>query len=340
VPAYTYIVRINDVVPVAVQRDDVAMKDVLNKRRRTLRQAYDGKQNNAEQCAETGYHGLRILTPKIARTKERERAKVLFRNTKYRYALRVLLSYRAVSAAPKVSLPCQHLKTHVDVVESRPELPMISTTDLSALQPIDKLKKLTKSLAVLDAIIQRDWEYRYYSFNSKWSADEQMASMRNGQGDEWFCTFGPLGAFLKGFDHESLMSPWRNEPKKVWPGVLDSVPEAFRSSLREPAFSMNDTTFCIWRTHVDTRWHTGKISYPPEAEDPDGSAWMLAILDGNPNTYKEWAEGYYEQSVSLPAIIHIYEHKILSPEIVRELNPAIEFSSVLDDVATIDYPIR
>jgi hypothetical protein len=80
-----------------------------------------------------------------------------------------------------------------------------------------------KSLAALDAIIEPEWEYRYYSFNSKWAESEAMGSMRNGQGDEWFCVFSPVGAFLKGFDHESEMSPWNQEPKRVWPGVLDGV---------------------------------------------------------------------------------------------------------------------
>jgi hypothetical protein len=43
---------------------------------------------------------------------------------------------------------------------------MISTKDLSALPTIETLKKRTQSLAMLDAIIEREWEYRYYSFNS------------------------------------------------------------------------------------------------------------------------------------------------------------------------------
>jgi hypothetical protein len=65
-------------------------------------------------------------------------------------------------------------------------MPTISTRDLTALPTMETLKKLTKSLAMLDAIIMREWDYRYYSFNSKWAEGEQMASMRNGQGDGWY----------------------------------------------------------------------------------------------------------------------------------------------------------
>jgi hypothetical protein len=75
---------------------------------------------------------------------------------------------------------------------------MTSTRDLSRLPGIERLRKLTQSLAMLDAIVSREWEYRYYSFNSRWSAGEQLASMRDGSGDGWFCAFGAPGSFFKG----------------------------------------------------------------------------------------------------------------------------------------------
>ena len=114
-----------------------------------------------------------------------------------------------------------------------------------------------------------EWDYRYYSFNSKWSAGQEMTSMRNGQGDAWFCVFSDVGVFLKGFDHESQMSPWSAKPPQVWRGVLDEVPDRFNPFATEPAFSMGDTTFCIWRGHDDDVWRTGHIEWP-SGEDPDG----------------------------------------------------------------------
>jgi hypothetical protein len=216
-------------------------------------------------------------------------------------------------------------------------MPMISTRDLTALPRIEILKKLTQSLAMLDAIIMKEWDYRYYSFNSKWAEGEQMASMRNGEGDGWYCGFGLLGAFLKGFDHESEMSPWSMETSKVWPGVLDSVPDDFKSFATEPAFSMQDTTFCIWRGIQDAQWNTGRISYP-DGHDPDGSEWMLSIFDGKPGTYKAWAEDYYECSVGLSAVQQIYGHVPLTQELVQALNATAEFESVLANAVEIDYP--
>lgn len=207
---------------------------------------------------------------------------------------------------------------------------MISTRNLSELPTIDALRGLTQSLAMLDATIERNWEYRYYSFNKHWSADKQLASMRNGEGDEWFCLFSRQGAFLKGLYHESEMV-------RGWPGLLDSVPDVFKPALAEPAFSIQYTSFCIWRTYNDDRWHTGHISYP-QGDDPDGSAWMLAILDGNPKTYQRWAEDYYKRPISLTAVDHLYAYKPLTEAILRELNPGITPSSLAEDIAEIGYP--
>jgi hypothetical protein len=215
---------------------------------------------------------------------------------------------------------------------------MISTHDLSEMPEPRSLMRLTKAIAMLDAIIQPEWEYRYYSYDSRWSPTENVASMRNGQGDQWFCVFGPPGVFIKGFDHESPMSSWSRNAESVWPGVLDQVPSAFASCVKEPAFSMDDTTFCVWRRVDDVKWRKGNIDYP-NGEDPDGSAWMLALLDGNPETYQAYAKGYFEREISLAPIRKIYDATPITSELVREINPDIEFADLLKDASVIAYPI-
>ena len=84
---------------------------------------------------------------------------------------------------------------------------MISTRDLSSLLDVDALRRLMQSIAMLDAILSREWEFRYFSFNRRWSPGEQMGSLRNGQGDHYFALFNAAGCWLKGFDHEAPMSP-------------------------------------------------------------------------------------------------------------------------------------
>ncbi len=205
------------------------------------------------------------------------------------------------------------------------------------------LEKLTQSLAMLDAIVSPDWEYRYFSFNAEWdtSRKERMASMRDGSGDEYFMVFSPKGAILKGFDHESPMSPWGREPIAVWPGVLEGVPDTFSSFLAEPAFSMGNCTFCIWRGASDLHWQRGSVVFPDaEAEDPDGSERLLCMFDGKPETYVNFVAQYYEKTLDIDAVRKIYAHETLTPVIVAELNPEANWESTVKDAGEIHYPVR
>jgi len=216
---------------------------------------------------------------------------------------------------------------------------MISTRDLSLLPDVEGLRALLQALATLDAILCPDWQYRYYSFNRKWAAGEQMGSMRNGQGDDFFAHFSSAGCWLKGFAHESPMSPYAHAPKRVWPGILEEVPEEFAACLREPAFSVEDVTFCIWRRTMDKRWTNGPVSFPPDVEDPDGSAFLLSALDGRPETYQSFATDYYETAVDVASVEHVYQHRPLTRDIVASLNGERSLDELASDLNEIGYPM-
>jgi hypothetical protein len=237
---------------------------------------------------------------------------------------------------------------------------MVQKQRLASLPDVESLKRLSQSLAMLDAILSPDWEFRYYSFNSKWNVGEMMASMRDGSGDDYFILFNSNGAIIKGFAHESPMSPFVNEPIKVWRGVLDDVPNEFRDFLSEPAFSIEATTFCFWRRYSDSSWQVGDIVYPdeldphtietiqalqqtsdavyPTLDDPDGSEDLLSILDGEPSSYHSFATYYFGKEIPLSAVQHIYEHKPLTQEIISELNAEVIKDELRDDIEEIGYP--
>lgn len=216
--------------------------------------------------------------------------------------------------------------------------PVISTRNLSLLPGVDGLRHVLQSMAMLDAIICPEWDGRYYSFNAEWGAGEQMGSMRNGSGDEFFAFFNSAGCWLKGFAHESAMTPYRETPQRVWPGVLDAVPQEFAACLREPAFSIEDVTFCIWRRTADGGWQIGPISFPAGDRDPDGSGCLLSKLDGRPETYRAWAIEYYEREVPLAAVEHVYRHWPLTNQIIAQLNPELAPTELAADLRAIGYP--
>lgn len=231
---------------------------------------------------------------------------------------------------------------------------MISTRDLSALPDVDALKRLMQSMAVLDAILSPEWEYRYYSFNATWAAGEQMGSMRDGCGDDLFALFTDRGCFLKGFAHEAAMTPYKRKPKRVWPGVFDRLPWwAMERGVNQPAFSSSDTTFCIWREYSDEAWRQGDIKFPKVPKrfdgspgDPDGSGDLLSPYDGKPETYLEWAADYWlddeekGRSLTLDQVEHVYAHKPLTTKLVQAINPKATLKSLAADITEIGYPRR
>ena len=214
---------------------------------------------------------------------------------------------------------------------------MISSRSLAELPGIDELKRISQSIATLDAIMMDEWDYRYFSFDANWGEGETLASMRDGSGDSYFILFNSFGAVIKGYGHESEMAGYTVDSGKVWPGVLDELPPEFEAVLTDPAFAAEETTFCIWRKYSDSKWQTGKIEFP-DGEDPDGSEDLLFMLDGIPKTYQQWVKEYYEKDIPLDAVKAVYEHKPLTQQLVSSLNPERRFEDLESDLDEIRYP--
>jgi hypothetical protein len=210
---------------------------------------------------------------------------------------------------------------------------MISTRDLSGLPDIRTFRRLTRSLAVLDAVLLPEWEYRYHSFDAHWAPGELMASMRNGQGDGWFALFTASGVVLIGLDHEASMY----RPDDPWPALFDGMPRVLSAAITEPAFDARNSTFCIWRLTDGAAWEHGPVRFPA-GDDPDGSADLLSHLDGEAESYRAFVAECYEIDVALDAVAAIYRHAPLTNELIARLNPAVSLTDLGDDIAEIGYP--
>jgi hypothetical protein len=228
--------------------------------------------------------------------------------------------------------------------------PMGLDVDVSVHELIQQLPEISivrdrsRAMAVLDAIMSPDWDSRYYSFDARWSPTEEMASMRDGSGNDYSIVFSPAGAYARGFDHESPMSPYRVTPPVAWPGLFDGVPEAFRHYVTEPAFGNPDgtprVTVCFWRTAADAGWRAGGAApLPAGVEDGESAEWLFDVLtDGRPQAYQQFAEEYYEAAVDIEAVRHVYALRPLTPSVVAVLNPDVDLAALGEDLAQTGYP--
>ncbi|MGW3662827.1 hypothetical protein [Streptomyces sp. NPDC005141] len=129
-----------------------------------------------------------------------------------------------------------------------------------------------------------------------------------------------------------------------WPGVLDSVPEAFRRYVDEPAFTDEDgcpvVTVSLWRETNAPSWQAGRITFPEPHSDPDGSHRLFELLlDPTPEAFRMFAEDYYEVSVDVEALRHIYDLRPLGQRDIVALNPSAGDERVLAAAKAIGYPL-
>lgn len=100
---------------------------------------------------------------------------------------------------------------------------------------------------------------------------------------------------------------------------------------------MDDTTFCIWFSADAQTWCQGQIVYPL-ASDPDGSSWMLSYYAGGPQTYRDFAQYYYEVDIPIEAIARVYKHEPLSSALIEALGSQRRVDQLVVEAATIGYP--
>ncbi|TGN81431.1 hypothetical protein E5083_02625 [Streptomyces bauhiniae] len=207
---------------------------------------------------------------------------------------------------------------------------MSTVREIASLLPEpSELRAHLRALAVLDAAVCDDPQFCQYTFDPAWGPGTEAALMDNGSGDDFSVLFTPAGVLIRGFDHESEMSPYGTEDEQVWPGVIDDVPAALRPLLDEPAFCDEGIdapriTVCLWRETGDTAWRTGSaIAFPEGNEDPDGSDFLFHLLtDRSPDSVRTHFEDYYERPVPLDAVRHVLAGHPLTPAIALALDPA------------------
>lgn len=142
------------------------------------------------------------------------------------------------------------------------------------------------------ALVSEDW-LRSFWYDENWSDGVTMAKYDNGSGDHVFALFMADGkALIKGFDHESEVSPYARDEYGIWPGMYEGLPPELLHLVQDAAVEYEHVTFCHWS--VDGRtWQTGNAQIPEGIDD--GSAWLLDMIQMNAAEFVEWAKSYYDE---------------------------------------------
>ncbi|QJX47585.1 hypothetical protein HMJ29_11795 [Hymenobacter taeanensis] len=210
---------------------------------------------------------------------------------------------------------------------------MLSTQNYTDLPDSENLQRICKAVAALDAIVSPEPEFRYYTYNPAWDEQEAVFEMNDGEGDQMLVLFRAGGCVINGYG-EGL-----DEPAKE--AVTRGLPAMYQEFIfGEPVNSIG-TTFCLWTTEQG-EWQTGELT-----TDEDGSEDMLGIFDGDPHTYVDWAQEYYEpetlpeSGISAEAVRRVYAGETLTRELVLAITKHVpNWEQLSQDLTDLQYPFN
>ncbi len=121
------------------------------------------------------------------------------------------------------------------------------------------LRDFFEAAAKADELVCPEEYLRCYEFHADWSDGVQMAKFKSGGGDDLIMIFIGESAIIKGFDHESPVSPHAQDPYGLYPGIYEGAPSELLDSLRDESLDFEDVTFCYWRMANDGLWQKVRV---------------------------------------------------------------------------------
>ncbi|MFX3646730.1 MAG: hypothetical protein ACE3K2_17050 [Paenibacillus sp.] len=212
----------------------------------------------------------------------------------------------------------------------------------------DALRKRLRILAALDIIFSEEEWLRVHHYENDLQPGVAWGNINNGAGDHLHVLFTNSGTLIKGFDHESPLSPHAREDGEIYPGMYDEVPEALMAVLRdqEETLDMEDVTFCLWQEGNDLSWMVGNWIQMATAEEDEadargGAEFLLGYMNKNSEDYVDWAKGYYDLlDLSLEAVAEIYDEKPVTASLIKQLCPERDVAAALNELQQRGYAVE
>lgn len=195
-----------------------------------------------------------------------------------------------------------------------------SISDINELPSIDEVKKILQGLALVDAILMPEWEDRFFSYNCNWDSKgtETMASMRDGEGNEYFLSFSYLGIAGKVFCKNNIQNSLFN---------LENMPNSFENFKNEASFNIKYSSFFFWKTYEDNKWFASpnNLEFYP----------LLGFIKNNYDGYQSWAETYYEREIDKKTLEEVFTLLKINSKQLAILNTEITLEELEEDIKEI-----
>lgn len=184
------------------------------------------------------------------------------------------------------------------------------------LTPKDLLRSCRRVAAIDGLLSPNAGRYRFEGDPK----DHGVFRFDNGCGDHLFVLFSPDGTVIKGFDHESPLSPYNRaliQPRRGMYGEMP--PKLFQRLKSDPSLEWESVTFCFWRAARDTDWWEGEVE-KSKAED-DGSRGLLPMLCTEPKAFQRYAEEFMDLDLDVGTLKRLYAGRSPKLDDLRELAP-------------------
>ncbi|WP_321385066.1 hypothetical protein [uncultured Enterococcus sp.] len=214
------------------------------------------------------------------------------------------------------------------------------TSKLALFKTTQELQQAFLSWAAIDILLEEDYAYRVYDWIPTWTEALSFGKIDNGSGDELIAVFGKEDCIIKGFDHESALSPYAQEEYKIYDGIYDQVPKELLERLYDSAIEHEHVTFCFW-LEAGSQWKKGATIIPEGADD--GEEFLTGYFHTTVQEHCDWIEGYYERANNqqLQELVqHIFDKKVIDRIFLANNGFEERTEKIIKDLKSIAYPIR
>ncbi len=208
---------------------------------------------------------------------------------------------------------------------------MPSASDLNRLPVPELVESAFRAAAVLEIILNEAESTRCHSFDPRWSKNVRFAKYENGGGDDMRLLFLRDSCVIKGFAHESNVSPYQNDDHSSWPGMFDGIPDRLMKELKDPAIVCEDVTFCVW--YSEGEWQCGSVEF--EAGEDDGASWLLQMIPSSPESFVRWAAEYYEQDIDMRSVRAVFAGEEVTADLIEVLNPERKAKAAIQEIGSL-----